>query len=174
VAFVGYQVPGTLGHKLLGGADSVRLFGEDVLCMARIANLPGLSGHADRDGLIRWISAFKKPPKKVFVVHGDDLVVDEYAKLVTEKTGFVATAPYSGDAYDLITGEQISYGSKTKKEHHAKSKGARANLRIYDRLLATGQRMLTVIRKNQGLNNKDMAKFADQLAALCDKWDRKD
>ncbi len=174
IAFVGYQVPGTLGHKLLGGADEVRLFGEDVLVMARIARLPGLSGHADRDGLLRWISGFKKPPKKVFVVHGDDLVVDDFAKLITEKTGFISVAPYSGDAYDLITGEQISYGSTKKKERTTESRGGRANMRIYERLLACGQRMLTVIRKNQGLNNKDMAKFADQLTALCDKWDRKD
>ena len=83
-------------------------------------------------------------------------------------------APYSGDAYDLITGEQISYGSTKKKERATESRGGRANMRIYERLLACGQRMLTVIRKNQGLNNKDMAKFADQLTALCDKWDRKD
>ena len=58
IVFVGYQVPGTLGNTLLNGAKEVKLFGEEVTVNARIENLPGISGHADRTGLIKWAKAF--------------------------------------------------------------------------------------------------------------------
>ena len=64
ILFVGYQVPGTLGNSLLNGAKQVRLFGETIEVHARIENLPGISGHADRNHLIKWIGAFETPPKK--------------------------------------------------------------------------------------------------------------
>ena len=43
---------------------------------------------------------------------------------------------------------------------------------VFDRLVAAGQRLIAVIHKNKEIANKDMAKFADQINALCDKWDR--
>ena len=71
ILFVGYQVPGTLGYSLLNGVKKVKLFGEEIEVRASIVNLPGISGHADRDHLTAWIANFKKPPKKVFIVHGE-------------------------------------------------------------------------------------------------------
>ena len=55
ILFVGYQVPGTLGHALLNGAKEVKLFGENIQVHAEILNLPGISGHADRDMLTKGI-----------------------------------------------------------------------------------------------------------------------
>ena len=170
ILFVGYQSPGTLGYKLTHGAGKVRIFGEDISVQATITNLPGISGHADKTQLLDWIKAFGKTPSKVFIVHGEDQVTDSYAKLVHEETGLGAVAPYPGDTYDLITGEQIEFGSREKYEKARNGVGAR----IFDRLMAAGERLIAVIKKNKGLNNKDMAKFADQVTALCDKWDRKD
>lgn len=169
VIFVGYQVPGTLGFNLLNGAKEVKLFGEDVKVACRIENLPGISGHADHTELLKWIENFSSPVRKVFVVHGDDDVVDGYAKEITEHTGFAAYAPYSGDAFDLITGEQIEEGSR---EAVRKSHGRiRASSNVFARLVAAGQRLVSVIEKCQGMANKDLAKFADQINALSDKWD---
>ena len=170
VLFVGYQVPGTLGHALLNGTKKVKLFGEEIEVKANIVNLPGISGHADKEHLTRWISAFETTPKKVFVVHGEESTAVEFAKHVTTDVGFDATAPYSGDAYDLITGEQIAEGSRTLVEK--KAKVSRAASSVFDRLVAAGERLVAVIRKCQGMANKDLAKFADQINALCDKWDR--
>ena len=173
ILFVGYQVPGTLGHHLLNGGKEARLFGETVSVNAHIENLPGVSGHADRKELLHWIGEFKGDgaPEKVFVVHGDDRIVDGFAKLVTETHGFPAYAPYSGDAFDLITGEQIARGSHVAKEKKPKTYG-KPSSNVFARLLAAGQRLLSVINRCEGMANKDLAKFADQINNLSDKWDR--
>ena len=80
-------------------------------------------------------------------------------------------APYSGACYDLIKGEWISEGVKqyVKKEGTTAKRHTSA---VFERLLAAGRRLLTVIHHNEGGANKDLAKLADQINALCEKWDR--
>ncbi|MCR5054701.1 MAG: MBL fold metallo-hydrolase [Lachnospiraceae bacterium] len=169
ILFVGFQVPGTLGHSLLNGIDEVKIFGEKVAVNARIENLPGISGHADEPHLLDWLSHVDHP-KQVFVVHGDDENTDYFADKIQEKLGYKAYAPYSGDAFDLITGDMVARGSREKvKKTKEKSK---ASSNVFARLLAAGQRLLKVIEKNEGVANKDLAKFADQINSLSDKWDR--
>ena len=171
ILFVGYQVPGTLGYSLLNGVKKVKLFGEEIEVRASIVNLPGISGHADRDHLTAWIANFKKPPKKVFIVHGEETTAVEFAEHVKNDVGFDALAPYSGDAYDLLTGEQIAQGSRQLVEK--KTQGVyRAKSGAFDRLMIAGERLIAVIKKCEGMANKDLGKFADQINSLCDKWDR--
>ncbi len=170
ILFVGYQVPGTLGHSLLNGAKEVKLFGETVNVEARIKNLPGISGHGDRNKLLEWIGAYEKAPKKVFVVHGEDAVCDQFAKDITDKYGFDARAPYSGEAYDVITGECIQEGNRERLQKKSKSNKASSN--VFARLVAAGERLMRVIHKCEGMSNKDLAKFTGQINALCDKWNR--
>lgn len=169
IVFVGYQVPGTLGYNLLNGAKEVKLFGENIQVCAEILNLPGISGHADRDHLTAWVQGMKEMPKRIFVVHGEDAVTDAFAAHLMEVTGAEATAPYSGDIYDLTGNECVVLGSRKRVEKKAKEQKART---VFDRLLAAGERLLAVIHKNKEGANKDLAKFADQINALCDKWDR--
>lgn len=171
VLFVGYQVPGTLGNSLLNGAKQVRLFGETIEVRARIENLPGISAHADRDALTKWIGAFETPPKKVFIVHGEDKVTEDFAAHLHDTLGLDAYAPYSGDAFDLVTGEQVEEGSRALIEKKQKQ-DARASNMVFARLLAAGQRLLEVIQQCEGMPNKELARFADQINALCDKWKR--
>lgn len=101
--FVGFQSPGTLGRALIEGADEVRLFGETVQVNAQIRQMSGLSGHADRDGLLTWIRHFDPKPKHVFVNHGEDLVADHFARTLTAE-GIPAEAPYNGAVYELTGG----------------------------------------------------------------------
>lgn len=171
ILFVGYQVPGTLGHALLNGAKEVRLFGESIQVHAEILNLPGISGHADENKLTEWAAAFKNPPKRVFVVHGEDGVCDSFASHLKEQLGYDAVAPYSGDTYDLLENVCVQEGSRALVEKK-KEKTMKASSNVFARLLAAGQRLMSVIAKNEGTANKDMAKFADQINALADKWDR--
>jgi len=72
ILFAGYQAVGTLGRFLIDGTQEVRLFGEIIDVEAHIEKLEGISGHADKEGLITWLSAFQKKPDRVFLVHGDD------------------------------------------------------------------------------------------------------
>lgn len=170
ILFVGFQVPGTLGNSLLNGVKEVKLFGETIEVHAQIENLPGISGHADQEKLTEWIGAFQKKPQKVFVVHGEDKVTEIFADHIKETLGLDATAPFSGDTYDLLTGEQVKEGSREIK---AKKEGtARVSNNVFARLLAAGQRLLTVIQKCEGMPNKELGKFADQINALCSKWER--
>lgn len=170
ILFVGYQVPGTLGHVLLNGAKEVRLFGETVDVQAKIENLPGISGHADVAQLIKWVEAFEKKPKKVFVVHGEDKVTEQFAERVRTELGVDAYAPFSGDAFDLVSGARIRAGSQQAAEK--KEKISRVSNNVFARLLAAGGRLMTVIQRCEGMPNKELGKFADQINALCSKWER--
>ena len=171
ILFVGYQVPGTLGNMLLNGADKVKLFGEEVEVRAKIVNLPGISGHADQPHLLKWVKAFENTPKRIFVVHGDEESAVAFADLVRKETGIEAVAPYSGDIYDLGANLCVQLGDRKLSEKKT-SKGKKAANTVFERLVACGQRLVAVIQKCEGMANKDLAKFADQINALCDKWDR--
>lgn len=171
IVFVGFQVPGTLGFSLLNGAKKVRLFGEEVEVNARICNLPGISGHADVDHLSKWAGAFAgKPPKKFFIVHGEDMLTDAFAARLHGIYGFDAVAPYSGDTYDLVSGAQLKAGQRLRKETSKKS--AKASKNVFANLLAAGERLLGVIRQAEGMPNKDLKKFTNQIIELCNKWKR--
>lgn len=172
ILFVGYQTEGTVGRLLLDGADTVKLFGEEIKVNAEIAQISGMSGHADRSMLLDWIDGFSEYPQKIFVNHGNDTVCDEFAESITERFGIEATAPYNGAEYDLLTGECLYEGNRVKKEPKVFSIKSKRTSFVYDKLLAAGRRLMSVIEKNKEGANKDLAKFRDQIIALCDKWDR--
>lgn len=85
VVFSGYQAEGTLGRAILDGTKKVKLFGEEVIVNAKIYSLDGLSGHADRNGLINWIDNFKVKPKEIFLVHGDEKAINNFKELLISK-----------------------------------------------------------------------------------------
>lgn len=72
IAFTGYQAEGTLGRRILDGDKRVSIFGEEMVVNASIYNVPGLSGHADLNGILNWLSNIKNGvQKKIFIVHGE-------------------------------------------------------------------------------------------------------
>ena len=166
ILFVGYQSVGTTGRAIIDGADKIKLFGEEVDIRAEICKITGLSGHADKGGLIHWIEGFTERPKKVFLVHGEDSVCTSFANCLREEHGFSTYAPYSGTEFDLISGQIIKEG--IPKE--ALRKTAKVS-DVFTRLKAAGARLVAIIARSEGMTNKDKAKFADQIIALCDKWE---
>ena len=170
ILFVGYQAEGTLGSKLLDGAPSVKLFGEEIAVRAKIEQMDGISGHADRDMLLGWLANITPAPERVFVNHGQDEVCDTFAKTVEAELFCHTTAPYNGSVYDLISGECLEIGNRERIKR-TKPNVQRANS-VFQRLLSAGKRLLLVIEHNRGGANKDLAKFTDQINALCEKWDR--
>lgn len=171
ILFVGYQAVGTLGRKLIEGAQCVKLFGEHVEVNAKIKTLQGISGHADRNGLLKWLSGFETPLEHVFVVHGEDQVTDEFAQTITESFGCPAFAPYPGGCVDLAANQIISEGVKQRKKAAEKPSQMRAAL-AFDRVVSAAKRLMEVVLKNEGIANKDLAKFESQIQNLADKWDR--
>ncbi len=172
ILFVGFQSPGTLGNALLGGAQEVRLFGDEIQVKASIHQLSGLSGHADQDGLANWLHAFDEKPKFVFVNHGEDAVADHWARRLREE-GYEAEAPYNGAVW-IVGGGRAACAELGNTRKIVKTPGVATVRRsaAYDRLVNMGKRLMVVIQHNQGGANKDLAKFASQIASLCDKWDR--
>ena len=169
ILFVGYQAEGTLGRAILEGADSVKLFGEEIEVRAEICRLSGISGHADNKGLLRWVQSFSPKPKRVFIVHGESSVCDLFAMRLRDEFGLRATAPYPGARYDLLRNTCLEEGVQEKIRKPSPARRASA---VFQRLVDAGKRLAIVIRHNEGGANKDLAKFADQINALCDKWDR--
>jgi metallo-beta-lactamase family protein len=173
ILFVGYQAVGTLGRKLIEGANAVKLFGENIEVSARIESLKGISGHADMKGLLDWLGGFETPIKHVFVVHGEDAVTDEFAQTIRETYGWNAFAPYSGGCVDLATNEILNEGIRIAKKKDMKPTRKRAQ-EAFERLVAACKRLMAVVMKCEGMANKDLAKFEGQIQNLIDKWDVKD
>ena len=174
ILFVGYQAIGTLGRSLLEGATDIKLFGEPVHVAAKILQMPGISGHADVNGLLDWAKAFEGKPKKVFVTHGEDSVTEIFAKRLTEELGYDTMAPFSGTSYDLLNNECLYEAKGVKIERASTSPKATKAAQVYQKLLSLGHRLISVIRKNEGSPNKDLEKFSRDVQSLCDKWDRND
>ena len=169
IVFVGYQGEGTLGRSLLEGVRSVKLFGEEIAVHAKIVNFQGLSSHADRDHLLAWIADIKAPkPQHVFIVHGDREVAPYFAESV-EKLGFTAHAPQYTEVYDLLEDKIVAPGYLPERK--AKAVGGQRVSSAYERLVALGQRMVDVIRRSKGRDNKTLGRWADQLRQLLDKWE---
>ena len=174
ILFVGYQAIGTLGRSLLEGATEVKLFGETVYVGAEICQMPGISGHADVNGLMTWIKSFSQKPAKVFVTHGDDEVTEIFARRLEEELGLDAMAPFSGTVFDLAENVCIYEAQGIKITKTAVSPKTSKAARAFQKLVAMGQRLMSVIRKSEGIPNKDLDRFTREVQSLCDKWDRDD
>jgi metallo-beta-lactamase family protein len=171
ILFVGYQANGTIGRALIDGAPSVKLFGEEIHVAAEITSLPGVSGHADCNGLMKWASSFEEKPERVFVTHGEDEVTELFAERLRKELGYQADAPYSGWQVDLANGEILAAPQGVPAEKKRK-RASKKSIAAYERLWAAGQRLLAVIEHNEGGSNKDLAKLTNQINSICDKWDR--
>ncbi|WP_126444219.1 MBL fold metallo-hydrolase RNA specificity domain-containing protein [Sulfuricystis multivorans] len=101
VLITGFQAEGTLGRRLVDGAKRVRIFGEEVPVHARLYTLGGLSAHADRNALLRWLGGFRTPPLQTFVVHGEATTALGFAALIQERLGWRAEAPQAGQRVEL-------------------------------------------------------------------------
>ena len=174
ILFVGYQAVGTLGRALIEGATDVKLFGEPIHVAAHICQMPGISGHADVNGLINWARAFEEKPQKVFVTHGEDTVTEIFAKRLQDDLGYDTMAPFSGTVYDLANNVCIYEAKGVKIQKASASPKATRAARAFEKLLALGYRLLAVIKKNEGTPNKDLERFSRDVQSLCDKWDRPD
>ena len=168
VLFVGYQSIGTLGRKLADGAKTAKLFNEEIEVNAEIAQFRGMSGHADRDGLLQWIRSFKTDPF-VFVNHGDDDSCVFYANMLADDYGFKTSAPYSGSVYDLIKGEYEveAKGEYIKKEQRGSdTKLGKTKSRIFDDLVAAAEKLLRAAKTLKGVANRDLEELTKRINTL--------
>jgi metallo-beta-lactamase family protein len=101
VLICGFQAAGTLGRRLVDRADRVTIFGEDVPVRAEVVTLGGFSAHADRSALLGWLGAFRRPPTRTFLVHGEAEVAAEFARAIEARLGWQPERPAIGDSFEL-------------------------------------------------------------------------
>ena len=168
VLFVGYQSVGTLGRMIVDGAESVKLFGEDISIRCEIGILPGKSGHADRDGLLDWMHGFESKPKLVFVNHGENTVTDTFAETIRTELGFEAVAPYSGAKYDLLE-EKFDANPEGVPISKATVGGTKQDS-LFKSLVASAETLVRMVRESKGRPNKTLQHFMDDINALIKKY----
>jgi len=101
VLFVGYQAQGTLGRRIVNGDDQVRIHGKHYSVRAKIAQIYGFSAHADRDELFDWISPLQKPPKHLFITHGEKNASESFSRYMRDRLGWSTSVPKYKDEISL-------------------------------------------------------------------------
>ena len=170
ILFVGYQTEGTLGRILVDGAKNVKLFNETIEVNAELIVLPGMSGHADDQGLLRWAGAFNPKPKKVFVVHGQDTVTDLFAARLSDELGMDAVAPYPGAVFDFNLDTFTEEGIQERIDKVRETEGGKRQSALYDRLVVNMERLSKIVESSSGLSNRELQSMVDSLDTLCQKW----
>ncbi|MHC4628326.1 MAG: MBL fold metallo-hydrolase RNA specificity domain-containing protein, partial [Planctomycetota bacterium] len=93
IMFVGYQAVGTLGRRIVDGEKEVRILGQKYRVKARVVRINGFSAHADKEELLAWLRGLKKPPRKVFVVHGESESAMLFGDYLRKETGWPVAVP---------------------------------------------------------------------------------
>ncbi len=168
LVFAGFQAYGTLGRIILDGAEKVEIFGEEIAVKATIYNFTGLSAHADRGGLLKWIESFDRKPDKVFVAHGEDSVCDMFAGSLNDM-GYSAVSPLYGSVYNLLDGSIVERGIKTGKEELPVT-DMKAVRSAYAKLLGAGRKLSEVIRYKKDAEDRKLEDFAKEISGLIEKW----
>ncbi len=99
VLIVGYQAEGTLGRRLLEGDKKVTIHGEEIAVKADIESIQSYSAHADKDGLINWISKIEDPTKGIILVHGEESSMAVLAQDIIDKTNIPVAMPALFEKY---------------------------------------------------------------------------
>ncbi len=168
ILFVGYQAPGTLGRKIVEGAKTVKIFGEEIAVNARIEYIEGYSGHADQEWLLNFIYSFFEKPKTIFLVHGEPDGQIALKQKIQGTTQIPVIIPEYGEEYEL--NEQV--------QRLGRVKGAKEHERKYIRLEVLGriqtlkeelEDMSNIVEKEmlvEDANDEDIAKLNDRIKEL--------
>lgn len=96
LVIVGYQAEGSLGRRIIEGAKSIRVLGEDIMVRAKVFTIGGFSAHADHEELLQWLSHFTNPKLHVVVIHGEKKVAATFAQMVRRRFNLETTVPELG------------------------------------------------------------------------------
>jgi metallo-beta-lactamase family protein len=101
ILLVGFQAAGTRGRAMMEGARTIRVHGEDIPVRARFIPIGGLSAHADRGELLRWVRSQPKPPRTIFVTHAEQNASNAFARLLSNELGVRTIEPELGERFEL-------------------------------------------------------------------------
>ena len=101
IVFAGYQAGGTRGGRMVAGERSIRIHGEDIAVNAEIVSLPGMSAHADAQQIVAWLKTAPKPPRAVYLNHGEPAAADALRQRIERELGWPVTVPQMGQTVEL-------------------------------------------------------------------------
>ena len=168
ILFVGYQAPGTLGRKIVDGAEKVKIFGEEISINARVEYIEGYSGHADQEWLLNFIYSFLTKPKTIFLVHGELEGQIVLKQKIQGTTQIPVIIPEYGEQYEL--NEQVERLGRISgvKEHKKKY----IRLEVLDRIKTLKEEiedMSSIIEEdmlNEDAEDSEIAKLNEKIKAL--------
>jgi len=165
IVFVGYQANGTLGRRIKEGEKVVKIFGEEIRISAKICSLEGFSGHADREGIIRWIKSFKSKPQKIFVVHGEEEATEEISRKIEEELKIKTHIPELGETLS-IEGEVVLPGRRLEIDRRSKElREIEENIeKLKSIFLPTFQRL--GYKTNGSANREELNKIKNKLIEI--------
>ena len=172
VLFVGYQAVGTLGRLLADGIPSVKLFNETIQVEAQIETLPGVSGHADKNGLLRWLDGFDQKPETVFVNHGDPDAAEAFTETLKREFGYRAFAPYSGACFDLLEDRWLSWPEGIPIEKETPAQKQKKQNPVFLELIEACEKLLKACRGLEGHANKELRSYTESIRKLIAKIER--
>lgn len=108
VVFVGYQGKGTPGRRIVDGAETIRIFGEDIAVKAKVFTIGGFSAHAGQSEMLEWLKHFTTPGMKVFLVHGENKKQRTLAKLIEQTYGLEVHIPDYLETCTLVPGQPLA------------------------------------------------------------------
>ncbi|MBQ8556466.1 MAG: MBL fold metallo-hydrolase [Clostridia bacterium] len=168
VLFVGYQSNGTLGRKLQEGEKEVKVLGEEIAVACEIATLQGVSGHADKNGLLRWMDGFNPAPPQIFVNHGDHDQATAFVDTLRQRYGVKVDCPWSGSEFDLASGQWLYEAQpvRYRKSAQAQSTGAKQQNKEYNNLLSAIGRLESAAKGCKSMANGELRKLTEQVEQI--------
>jgi metallo-beta-lactamase family protein len=94
ILFAGYQAGGTRGARMVKGEQEIKIHGQMVPIRAQVASLNNLSAHADYEEILNWLSHFRKPPKKIFITHGEPEAANSLKTKIEQQFGWTCIVPH--------------------------------------------------------------------------------
>ncbi|MBO5348212.1 MAG: MBL fold metallo-hydrolase [Clostridia bacterium] len=166
ILFVGYQAQGTLGRKIVDGAKTIKIFGEEIAVNARVEYIEGYSGHADQEGLLNFIYSFIKKPDHIFLVHGEEEGQKVLRDKIIETTNLPVTIPEYGETYDLAETVKI-FGAMKHENIKAYKK-----LEIIDRIETLKEELVdmeSIVKEDilaNTVNDDEISRLNERIKAL--------
>ncbi|SNR97058.1 metallo-beta-lactamase family protein [Anaerovirgula multivorans] len=157
VVFVGYQAEGTLGRILKDGVKKVKLLGEDIAVLAEIHSIEGFSGHGDQQDLLNWIGGFKKKPKRIFLVHGEEDASHTLSQLINNKYHVPTTIPNMGYSFQVEDAVLKAYSGEILEPIQRKENIKKELQQVYDQF----ENLVT--KSNRLMDDKLLKKDYDHL-----------
>jgi metallo-beta-lactamase family protein len=150
IVFIGYQGEGTVGRRIVDGAKTVRLFGEEIAVKSHVHTLGGFSAHADQKGLLEWLSHFRNPNLQVFVNHGEEKVSMELSEIIYQQFKFRAAVPQWREKRFLFTPEKRGMPEETIEAAESLEERGSSLLKNLERGYRRLRRKLKVRKSKKG------------------------